>query len=102
MSSHDANYTGGYTNGIHDRDIWGKQVDLGSLPTHTNDNYRAFYAGFYNGVSDADQAYSGNNTGLVWDHNKIVCPSGHTSEYCAGYTFGYNTGVFANDLPDVS
>jgi hypothetical protein len=101
-SHHDANYTGGYSNGIPDRDIWGKQVHLGSLPTHTNDNYRAFYAGFYHGVSDADRVYSGNGTARWDSHNNLLCPPGHTSEYCAGYTFGYNTGDLANDPPDTS
>jgi hypothetical protein len=90
----DANYTSGYGNGVHDRGIWGKVVHLGTLPAHTIDNYRAFYGGFYHGVSDADQATA------KWDHNKIVCPPGHTSEYCAGYTFGYNAGDFANNPPD--
>jgi hypothetical protein len=103
MSSHDANYTDGYSNGTHDYAIWGKEVHLGSLPTHAKDNYRAFYAGFYNGVSDADLVYSGTSNGTArWDsHNNLLCPSGHTSEYCAGYIFGYNTGDFANDQPDV-
>ena len=103
-SHHDANYTSGYSTGILDRGIWGKVVHLGTLPTHTSDNYRAFYAGFYKGVSDADEAYISGSVTARWDsHNNLLCPSGgHTSEYCAGYIFGYNAGDFANDPPDVS
>jgi hypothetical protein len=104
-SSHHANYTDGYRNGIHDRNIWGKQVNFGSFPSHTNDNYKRFYAGFHNGVSDGDLVYSGTSNGTArWDnHNNLLCPSGHhTNEYCTGYNYGYNVVMFANNPPDTS
>jgi hypothetical protein len=102
VSSHDANYTSGYSSGIHDRGIWGKIVHFGTFPTHTSDNYRRFYAGFYHGVSDGDLVYSGSGNGTArWDsHNNLLCPLGHTSEYCVGYKYGYNVVMFANDPPD--
>jgi len=106
MSGHpDANYTSGYSNATHDYAIWGKEVHLGSLPTHTRDNYRAFYAGFRHGASDANLVYDATNivpyhsTVTRDSHDNIICPPRHTSEYCAGYMFGYNTADFGNDPP---
>ena len=103
VSSHDANYTSGYNSGTHDFPLYSWAVHPGSLPSDTNDNYNAFYAGFHHGMVGADQAYSGAAPGpkpIFDNHNNLLCPPGHTSEYCAGYIFGYNIEDMANDPPN--
>jgi hypothetical protein len=80
MSSHNVNYTTGY------RDVGDERVNFGNfgtLPAHTNDNFRDFYLGFYQGAVAADKHH--DNASL--DYSR--CPSGHTDEYCVGYKFGH-------------
>jgi hypothetical protein len=104
MSSHTANYTDGYTNGVNDSRTWGKTVHLGSLPAYTNDNYNRFYSGFHHGVAAGDQVYNdqGNETWIFRNsHGDVICPPRHTNEYCMGFNFGFNSAMFANDPPSI-
>jgi tetratricopeptide (TPR) repeat protein len=54
-----------------------------TLPMHTADNYTDFYIGYHNGAAAADSDNSKDNLGY---HG---CPSGHTKEFCDGYSAGY-------------
>jgi hypothetical protein len=98
MSSQNANYTQAYKS-EHAEYAAGypctKKVgfDLGTLPTHTNNNYRQFYLGLDEG-GDAYWMVDGLHYALY------NCPPGHTAEYCAGWKFGYSLGlVFDADCP---
>ncbi|HXX96153.1 MAG TPA: hypothetical protein VEL11_03425 [Candidatus Bathyarchaeia archaeon] len=61
-----------------------KILDKGfiSFPPTTDDNYMHFFIGYSDGKRAVDNA----------PHNELrdKCPSGHTQEYCAGYTSGVN------------
>jgi hypothetical protein len=57
---------------------------IGTLPAHTNDNYIHFYIGFHDGSTLRDNSDPSGNSTLG------TCPSGHSTEYCAGYSFGWN------------
>ena len=61
-------------------------IDLGKLPTHTNDNYRDFYLGLDQG-GDAYDLVDGTHY-LLYNG-----PPGHTAEYYAGWKFGYGLGL---------
>ena len=61
-------------------------IDLGKLPTHTNDNYRDFYLGLDQG-GDAYDLVDGAHY-LLYNG-----PPGHTAEYYAGWKFGYGLGL---------
>jgi hypothetical protein len=91
MSSHNANYTQKYKDGRAEY-LTGYPgtkkcgIDLGKLPTHTNDNYRDFYLG----LDQGGDAYD-----LVDEAHYLLYtgPPGHTAEYYTGWKFGYSLGL---------
>ena len=71
-------------------------IDLGTLPAHTNDNYRDFYLGLDQG-GDAYNLVDGLHRFLENG------PPGHTAEYYAGWKFGYGLGLsFDSDCGGVA
>jgi hypothetical protein len=64
-------------------------IDLGSLPTTTNDNYRQFYLGINEGA-DAYRMVDGAHRALEDG------PPGETVEYLAGWHFGYDWSMSAD------
>jgi hypothetical protein len=66
--------------------MWNRPIDLGQLPTSTNDNYRDFYLGLDQGA-DAYDMVDGTHYFL---YNG---PPGHTAEYHTGWRFGYGLGL---------
>ena len=88
------NYTDAYKS-EHTDYVTGRQCtkDLGTLPVHTNDNYRQFYLG----MDQGGDAYN-----LVGGLHRFLedGPPGHSEEYYAGWKFGYGFGlVFDSDCP---
>jgi hypothetical protein len=82
-----------YNQGKYFRNLFkcGNIKSLGTLPTHTNDNYIHFYIGYSDGASKIDHNYGKDYS---------TCPSGHTQEYCMGYKFGYNNDDMVLSEPD--
>lgn len=96
-----ANYTQSYKDG-HAEYLAGYTgtkkcgIDLGKLPTHTNDNYRDFYLG----IDEGGDAYDLINGVHYLLYNG---PPGHTVEYYAGWKFGYGLGLaFDSDCGGVA
>jgi hypothetical protein len=91
MSLHNKNYTDAYKSEAAERTSGYKCTkkagfDLGMLPAITDDNYRDFYLGLYQG---------GDNYNLVDGAHYLLYngPPGHTAEYYAGWKFGYSLGL---------
>ena len=80
VSSTNVNYTAGYKGATYDLAQFG---NLGKLPS-SNDNYREFYLGMYQGQQFSDWQHDGH----PWPPADNSCPANHTAEYCAGYNFG--------------
>ncbi|MGC2573637.1 MAG: hypothetical protein WA364_19145 [Candidatus Nitrosopolaris sp.] len=91
ISSHNMNYTSSYRDG-HAEMASGYQgtkkcgIDLGQLPTYTNDNYRDFYLG----LDQGGEAYDMVDGTHYFLYNG---PPGHTAEYHTGWRFGYGLGL---------
>jgi hypothetical protein len=88
MSSHNVNYTDGYTQATGELAQFGK---LGTIPAH---NQGDFYLGVEQGADHTDEQIDKSGIGQ-WS----LCPPGHTTEYCAGFNFGANWEGYARDLP---
>lgn len=96
-----ANYTQSYKDGRAEY-LTGYQgtkkcgIDLGKLPTYTNDNYRDFYLGLDQG-GDAYWLVDGAHY-LLYNG-----PPEHTAEYYTGWKFGYSLGLaFDSDCGGVA
>ena len=73
----------------------GDQEPIGTLPTHTDDNYKLFYEGYHDGSLLRDSSDPGEDP-----NNNPNCPLGHSTEYCAGFKFGWNNGEALINPPD--
>jgi hypothetical protein len=92
MSSHNVKYITGYRDAGDDRANFG---NIGGLPAYTNDNYRDFYLGMYQGAVHTDEQLDRSGIGQ-WS---TICPLGATTEYCAGYRFGADSEGYIRDVP---
>jgi len=100
-SSKNVNYTQEYKDG-HAEMVSGYSgtkkcgIDLGKLPTFTNDDYRQFYLGIDEG-GDAYWIVDGAHY-FLYDG-----PPGHTAEFIVGWKFGYGLGLgFDSDCGGVA
>ncbi|HXP52350.1 MAG TPA: hypothetical protein VN922_20520 [Bacteroidia bacterium] len=75
----------------------GANSPIGTLPVDTNDNYTEFWIGYNDGAILRDNSDPSGNVPHFGD-----CPSNQTSEFCAGWKFGwYNEEALINP-PDPS
>jgi hypothetical protein len=73
----------------------GDQEPIGTLPTHPDDNYKLFYEGYHDGSLLRDSSDPGEDP-----NNNPNCPLGHSTEYCAGFKFGWNNDEALINPPD--
>jgi hypothetical protein len=75
----------------------GANSPIGTLPIDTSDNYTEFWIGYNDGAILRDNSDPSGNVPHFGD-----CPSNQTSEFCAGWKFGwYNEEALINP-PDPS